>query len=120
MCECVVRDRRGAVLWVEAAAAQTFRVTEAGSRARPGGRGGEGEEGLAQAQGFPNLLPNASVSLLRKYHLGLPHFVGQNLDLLILRKFQVGRSEGGGRSSLDQLIHARTLPLWINSQKDKP
>lgn len=108
------------MLWLEAAAAQTFRVTVVGSRTRPGGRGEEWEEGLAQTQGFPNLLPNASDSLLRKYHRGLPHFVGQNLALLILRKLKVGRSEGGGRSSLDQLIHARTSPLWINSQKDKP
>lgn len=60
-CMCVMKGGR-ACSGVKASAAQALRVTEVGSRTRPGGRDGEWG-GLAQAWGFTRLLPNASVSL---------------------------------------------------------
>lgn len=64
------------------------------------------EEALAQAQGFPNL-PTASVSLLEWNTQASLTLWGRQLDLQILRKLKVGRSEGGGGRSPGQLIHAR-------------
>lgn len=61
---------------------------------------------MAQVWGSPIFLPMPDFFTLGKWHLGLPHFVGQKLDLLVLRKFKAGRSEGKGRRSLGQLIQA--------------
>lgn len=62
------------------------------------------EEGLAQAGDSPVFFPMPP----RKWHLGLPHSMEQNLDLLILGKLR----QAGMRMGVEG--------HWLNSSTPKP
>lgn len=62
------------------------------------------EEGLAQAGDSPVFFPVPP----RKWHLGLPHSMEQNLDLLILGKLR----QAGTRVGVEG--------HWLNSSMPKP